>query len=64
MEGKLLGVGGGGFLLFYVPEEKKRSVEKALGSLLFVPFEFEKAGTEIIYYAPEEYPPSEKEVVS
>ena len=62
--GKLLGAGGGGFLLFYVPEDKKRIVEKALGSLLFVPFEFEKAGTEIIYYAPEEYPPSEKEVVS
>lgn len=58
--GKLLGAGGGGFLLFYVPEHKRQSVEKALGSLLFVPFKFEDVGTEIIYYTPEEYPPVEK----
>ena len=55
--GKLLGAGGGGFLLFYVPEEKKLAVRKELSDLLLVPFEFENAGTEIIYYAPEEYPP-------
>lgn len=55
--GKLLGAGGGGFLLFYVPEEKKLAVKKELSDLLLVPFEFENAGTEIIYYAPEEYPP-------
>ena len=59
--GKLLGAGGGGFLLFYVPKEKQRAVEKALGSLLFVPFEFENSGTEIIYYAPEEYLPVKRE---
>lgn len=58
--GKLLGAGGGGFLLFYVPEEKRKSVEEALGSLMFVPFEFDNKGTEIIYYAPEEFPPVEK----
>lgn len=59
--GKLLGAGGGGFLLFYVPEEKRKKIVEVLGSLLFVPFEFENIGTEIIYYAPEEYPPAEKE---
>lgn len=58
--GKLLGAGAAGFC-FYVPEEKQRLVREALGSLLSVPFEFENAGTEIIYYAPEEYPPAEKD---
>lgn len=62
--GKLLGAGGGGFLLFYVPYDRRRSVKEALGNLLPVPFEFENAGTEIIYYAPEEYSPAEKETVS
>lgn len=55
--GKLLGAGGGGFLLFYVPLEKQEHVRKTLSELLLVPFEFENAGTEIIYYAPEEYSP-------
>lgn len=58
--GKLLGAGGGGFLLFYVPEDRKKQVEAALDRLMFVPFEFENTGTEIIYYAPEEFPPVEK----
>ena len=56
--GKLLGAGGGGFLLFYVPEERNLTVRKALSDLLTVPFEFENTGTEIIYYASEEYPPT------
>ena len=55
--GKLLGAGGGGFLLFYVPDEKQFKVREALQDLLYVPFEFEDAGTEIIYYAPENYTP-------
>lgn len=58
--GKLLGAGGGGFLLFYVPEDRKKQVEAALDRLMFVPFKFENTGTEIIYYAPEEFPPVEK----
>lgn len=60
--GKLLGAGGGGFLLFYVPEDKRKNVENALKKLLLVPFEFENTGTEIIYYTPEEYPPIDKGV--
>lgn len=57
--GKLLGAGGGGFLLFYVPEDKQEVVKEQLSNLLYVPFQFENGGTEIIYYAPEDYPPTE-----
>ena len=53
--GKLLGAGGGGFLLFYVEKDKQENVRKALGNLLEVPFEFENGGTRIIYYAAEDY---------
>ena len=53
--GKLLGAGGGGFLLFYVQPEKKSSVKNALKNLMEVPFNFENQGTRVIYYAPEVY---------
>ena len=53
--GKLLGAGGGGFLLFYVPKEKQLAVKKALSGQLYVPFRFENDGTKIIFYAPETY---------
>lgn len=53
--GKLLGAGGGGFLLFYVEKDKQDFVKKAMDSLLYVPFEFENAGTSIIYYAAEPF---------
>ena len=53
--GKQLGAGGGGFLLFYVEEDKQESVKKALEKLLYVPFKFENAGTRIIFYEPEDY---------
>lgn len=53
--GKLLGAGGGGFLLFYVEPDKKPAVKKALEKLLYVPFEFENTGTRVIHYAPEDY---------
>ena len=52
--GKLLGAGGGGFLLFYVPEDKQAAVREALGGLLYVPFRFENDGTKVIHYSPEE----------
>lgn len=55
--GKLLGAGGGGFLLFYTEKDKQESVRKSLDDLLEIPFEFENMGTEIIYYLPETYPP-------
>ena len=53
--GKLLGAGGGGFLLFYVEKDKQPKVKEALEDFLYVPFEFEDAGTRIMYYQPEFY---------
>jgi D-glycero-alpha-D-manno-heptose-7-phosphate kinase len=55
--GKLLGAGGGGFLLFYVPEEYQKAVKDAMKDLLHVPFRFENGGTRIIHYSPESYVP-------
>lgn len=54
--GKLLGAGGGGFLVFYVQPDKKKQVKTALSELLYVPFEFENGGTQVIHYTPEQYP--------
>ena len=51
--GKLLGAGGGGFLLFYVKQDKQDIVRKALSDLMEVPFKFENDGAQVIYYAPE-----------
>ena len=53
--GKLLGAGGGGFVVFYVPEEKQNDVKEKLNNLLYVPFKFENSGTEVIYYSPEQF---------
>lgn len=53
--GKLLGAGGGGFFIFYTPEEYQNSVKEALSDLLYVPFRFEDSGTKILYYRPEDY---------
>ena len=53
--GKLLGAGGGGFLLFYVEKERQKEVRKALENLLYVPFAFENGGTRVIFYEPESY---------
>ncbi len=47
--GKILGAGGGGFLLLYVDEEHQDSVRKALSYLIESPFEFEPQGSKIIY---------------
>lgn len=57
--GKLLGAGGGGFLLFYVEPEKQEQVLQAMSKLLYVPFEFENGGTRVIHYTPEDYIPAE-----
>lgn len=60
--GKLLGAGGGGFLVFYVQPEKKKAVKEAMKDLLYVPFHFEDGGTRVIRYTPESYVPKEEEV--
>ena len=53
--GKLLGAGGGGFLVFYVPSGKQENVRKALRNLMYIPFKFEDSGTRVIYYSTESY---------
>ena len=53
--GKLLGAGGGGFLVFYVEPEYQQKVRDAMSDLLYVPFEFENGGTRVIHYTPETY---------
>lgn len=53
--GKLLGAGGGGFLVFYVQPEYKENLKKAMSDLLYIPFRFENSGTRVIYYEEEEY---------
>ncbi len=50
--GKLLGAGGGGFMLLFVEPQKQRLVKKALQHLLNVPFKFESSGSQIIYNNP------------
>lgn len=59
--GKLLGAGGGGFLVFYVQPEKQAAVKEAMKDLLYVPFQFEDGGTRVIHYTPESYIPKEEE---
>ena len=59
--GKLLGAGGGGFLLFYVQPEKKEAVMEAMKELLYIPFRFEDGGTQVVYYTPETYIPRQAE---
>ena len=53
--GKLLGAGGGGFLLFYIKPENREALMKAMNGLLHIPFEFEDSGTQVIYYESENY---------
>lgn len=55
--GKLLGAGGGGFLVFYVQPEKREAVKAAMSGLMRVPFEFENGGTRVVHYTPESYEP-------
>ena len=49
--GKLLGAGGGGFMLFYVPKYKQENVKLVLKKKLVVPIRFEYTGSKIIYFS-------------
>jgi D-glycero-alpha-D-manno-heptose-7-phosphate kinase len=51
--GKLLGAGGTGFMLFYVPQDRQAEVIESLATCVHVPFQFESEGSSIIYYAPD-----------
>lgn len=57
--GKLLGAGGGGFLVFYVQPEYQEAVKDAMKELMYIPFRFEDGGTRVIHYTPETYVPLE-----
>lgn len=52
--GKLLGAGGGGFMLLFVPPSWQERVKSALRKLIYVPFNFEFSGSQIIFFDPEE----------
>ena len=51
--GKLLGAGGGGFVLFFAEPSRKDNIRQALKGLLEVPFKFENLGSQIIFYQPD-----------
>jgi D-glycero-alpha-D-manno-heptose-7-phosphate kinase len=50
--GKLTGAGGGGFLLLFAPPDRHADILDALDGRIHVPFEFESAGSQIIFYEP------------
>lgn len=52
--GKLLGAGGGGFMLLFVTPEKRKQLKEHLHNVLEVKFAFENNGSQIIYYNPQE----------
>lgn len=51
--GKLLGAGGGGFMLFYVRPENRELLRQRLKKLLCVPFSFSSRGSHVVVYEPE-----------
>jgi D-glycero-alpha-D-manno-heptose-7-phosphate kinase len=51
--GKVIGAGGGGFILFFVKPERQPEVKEKLKKLLHVPFRFQNLGSQIVYYAPD-----------
>jgi D-glycero-alpha-D-manno-heptose-7-phosphate kinase len=52
--GKLLGAGGGGFLLLFVPPDHQARVKERLRNILYVPFAFENLGSQIVMYSTQE----------
>jgi D-glycero-alpha-D-manno-heptose-7-phosphate kinase len=51
--GKLMGAGGGGFMLLFAPPDAQPAIRQALSGFLQVPFEFEREGSQIIVYQPD-----------
>jgi len=49
--GKLLGAGGGGFMLLFAPPERHSHIIQSLG-LIHVPFAFDNSGSKIVLYEP------------
>jgi len=59
--GKILGAGGGGFLLLYVRRDRQAEVKAALKELRHIPFRFEREGSKIIFYNPTTLDPEREE---
>jgi D-glycero-alpha-D-manno-heptose-7-phosphate kinase len=51
--GKLLGAGGGGFMLLFVPPTRQDEVKSALSELVHVPFGFDNSGSRVVLYQPD-----------
>lgn len=49
--GKLLGAGGGGFMLFLAEPRKHEDIRSAIGDKMFVPVRFENTGSTVVYYS-------------
>ena len=58
--GKLLGAGGGGFLLFYAEPDRQEAVREAMRELLYIPFRFEQEGTAIVHDEQESFEKTER----
>lgn len=52
--GKLLGAGGGGFMLFFARPKDQAKIRQRLKRLLYVPFCFEGLGSQVVFYSPQE----------
>ncbi len=50
--GKLLGAGGGGFLLLFAKPSKQEEIRRRLKNLIHVPFRFEDSGSRVVLYQP------------
>ena len=50
--GKILGAGGGGFMLLFVRPENQPAVHERLKNLVYVPFNFESSGSRVVVYQP------------
>ena len=50
--GKILGAGGGGFILLFVNPKNQEKVKSSLSSLTYVPFKFENSGSKVVLYQP------------
>lgn len=51
--GKLLGAGGGGFILLFAPPQAQKKIKEKLKKLLFVPIDFDQMGSQVVFYNPD-----------
>jgi D-glycero-alpha-D-manno-heptose-7-phosphate kinase len=52
--GKLLGAGGGGFIMFFAPPYRHEQIKEALSEIkVWVPFKFDKTGAQVIFHTDE-----------